>query len=164
MQPIIRKRKLEDSNELAHCIALVWNTTYQGIVDTEFLKNLVKGEKQNAERLKNNLNEQPNYYVLTIEDKIIGWLYFTLDTDKYANAAEIHSLYILKEYQGKGYGKMLYNYAKEHILNNKINKLIIGCLDGNPANQFYQHLGGKLIDTQLFREKYPENIYLFELS
>lgn len=41
MKPLIRKRKIEDSDELAHCIAIVWNTTYKGIVDDEFLERFV---------------------------------------------------------------------------------------------------------------------------
>ncbi len=128
MQPEIRKRKVEDSEELAHAIALVWNTTYKGIVDDDFLLGLLNSEKQSAERLKNNINEQPNYYVLTFQNKIIGWIYFTLDSDKYEDSAEIHSLYILKEYQNRGYGKLLYNYAVENIVKNKIKRVIIGCL------------------------------------
>lgn len=98
-----------------------------------------------------------------MDDKIIGWIYFTLDTDKYENAAEIHSLYVLKEWQGKGYGKLLYNYAVDIISQNGIKKLVIGCLEGNPSNEFYKHLGGKYIGNHLFREKYLENINLFEL-
>lgn len=46
MKPIIRKRKIEDSDELAHCIAVVWNTTYKEIVDDEFLKELLSSEKK----------------------------------------------------------------------------------------------------------------------
>ena len=119
MNSQIRKRRTEDSEELAHAIAIVWNTTYKGIVDDEFLTGLLDSEKQSAERLKKSVNEQPNYYLLTLQDKIIGWIYYTLDSDKYENSAEIHSLYILKEYQGNGYGKLLYNYAVDNILNNK---------------------------------------------
>ncbi len=163
MKPIIRKRKKEDSQELAHCIATVWNTTYKGIVDDDLLTNLLNGETENAERLKNNINSQSNYYVLTLDNKIIGWVYFTLENKEYENAAEIHSLYILKEYQKNGYGKLLYDYATQKILNHGIKKIIIGCLNGNPANDFYKHLGGKYIGNRLFRDKYLENIYLFEL-
>ena len=163
MKPIIRKRRIEDSVELAHSIALVWNTTYKGIVDDDFLKGLLDSENQNAERLKNNINDQPDYYVLTLQGKIIGWIHYTLDSDKYENAAEIHSLYILKEYQGNGYGRLLYNYAVQNIEKKGIKKLIIACLDGNPSNNFYKHLGGKYIGNHLFREEYLENIYLFEL-
>ena len=163
MEPIIRKRKIEDSNELAHAIALIWNDTYKGIVDNDFLKGLLDNEKASAERLKKSINDQQDYYVLTLDGKIIGWIYYTLDSDKYEDAAEIHSLYILKEYQGNGYGKMLYDYVVRNIMEKGIQKLIIGCLDGNPSNEFYKHLGGKYIGTHLFREKYIENIYLFEL-
>lgn len=163
MKPEIRKRRIEDSEELAHAIAIVWNTSYKGIVDDAFLKELLNSEKQSAERLKNSINEQPYYYVLILQNKIIGWIYLTLDSDKYENSAEIHSLYILKEYQRNGYGKLLYNYAIDKIKKNKIKKVIIGCLDGNPSNEFYKYLGGKYIGNHLFREKYLENIYLFEL-
>lgn len=144
MKPEIRKRRIEDSLELAHDIALIWNSTYKGIVDDVFLEGLLQNKKDSAEKLRNNINKQPNYYVLTLDNKIIGWIYFTLDTDKYENAAEIHSLYVLKKWQGKGYGKLLYNYAVDIILQKGIKKLVIGCLDGNPSNEFYRHLGGKV--------------------
>lgn len=163
MKPVVRKRNAEDALELAHAIAVVWNTTYKGIVDDDFLKGLSDHEKQSAERIKNSINEQPDYYVLVLQNKIIGWVYYTLNSDRYKNAAEIHSLYVLKEYQGNGYGKLLYNYVVDNILEKNIKKLIIGCLDGNPSNEFYKHMGGVNIGTSLFREKYLENIYLFEL-
>ena len=157
MEPIIRKRKVEDSLELANCIAAVWNATYKGIVDDEFLDNLSKNVNLSAERLKKEI--QPHYYVMVLDNKIIGWVYFTLDSD----AAEIHSLYIMPEYQKKGYGKLLYKYAVNIIKNLGIKRLVIGCLNGNPSNDFYKHLGGTFIGTRLFRDTYIENIYLFEL-
>ena len=40
--PIIRKRKIEDSTELAHSIAFVQNTTYKRIDD-----DLLDHEKEN---------------------------------------------------------------------------------------------------------------------
>ena len=163
MDIIIRKRTVEDSDELAHAIAVVWNTTYQKIVDKEFLKSLFDNEKETSERLKSNLKEQPYYYVLTLQNKIIGWIHFDLTSDK-ENTATIHALYVLKEYQGNGYGKLLYNFALKEIRKHKIKKLVIGCLDGNPANNFYQHLGGKKIGNNLFRGKYLENIYLFDIK
>lgn len=163
MEPIIRKRKEKDSLELAHCIANAWNTTYKGLVDDSFLKGLIDGVNANAERLTQNINSQPNYYVLTLQNKIIGWVYFTLENAEMDDAAEIHSLYILKDYQKRGYGKLLYNYAVNKISQKGFKKYIIGCLKGNPSNDFYKHLGGKYIGNRPFREKYLENIYLFEL-
>ena len=48
MNLVIRKRKVSDSEELAHAIAIVWNTTYKGIVDDEFLIGLLNSEKKSA--------------------------------------------------------------------------------------------------------------------
>ena len=46
MNPIIRKRKIEDSTELTYSIAVVWNTMYKGIVDDDFLKCLLDHQKE----------------------------------------------------------------------------------------------------------------------
>ena len=163
MVPEIRKRRIEDSNELAHAIVIIWNTTYKGIVSDEFLKDLLNNETVIAKNLRKSIKEQPYYYVLISQDKIIGWIYFTLESENLKETAEIHSLYILKEYQGIDYGKLLYNYAINIILKNNLNKVVIGCLDGNPSNEFYKHLGGKYIENHFFKEKYLEKLYLFEL-
>ena len=159
----IRKWTKEDSEELANKIAVVWNTTYKGIVEDEFLKYLLENEKYSAERLKNNLDEQPFYYVLTLENKIIGWIYFTMESDVLKGAAEIHHLYVLKKNQKMSYGKKFYDFAVKKIKENHIHKLVIGCLDKNPANDFYKHLGGKYLTNRLWREHYIENVYLFEI-
>ena len=50
MKSEIRKRKIEDSEELAHAIAVVWNTTYKGIVDEDFLIELFENAT-NYERI-----------------------------------------------------------------------------------------------------------------
>ena len=44
----IRKRRIEYSEASAHAIATVWNTTYKGIVDDDFLKGLLNTQKQSA--------------------------------------------------------------------------------------------------------------------
>ncbi len=163
MKPELRKLKKEDALELAHNIAVVWSTTYKGIVDDEYLEKLFNNEQERAEKIRNSINDDTNYYVLTLDNKIIGWVYFTFDSEKLEDASEIEILYVLKEYQGNGYGKLLYNFAIDKIKEKGIKKLVIGCLDGNPSNKFYIHMGGKLIDNSLFKGKYLENIYLFEL-
>ena len=158
---IIEKIKKEDAKELAHNIAVVWNTTYKGIVDNEFLEILYLNEDYSAKNIINKIDNNDNYYVLKLNNKIIGWIYYDYVSDKYENAGEIYSLYILKEYHKKGYGKLLFNLAVNDMIKNNINKFVVGCLEGNPSNEFYKYMGGKYIGNNLFREKYLENIYLF---
>jgi hypothetical protein len=43
------------------------------------------------------------------------------------------------------------------------NKMVIGCLDGNPSNDFYKHIGGKYIKQRIFeRLQLPENVYYYD--
>ena len=43
------------------------------------------------------------------------------------------------------------------------NKMLIGCLQGNPSNEFYKHIGGKFIKTRVFQKlNLIENVYFFE--
>ena len=42
-------------------------------------------------------------------------------------------------------------------------KMIIACLVGNPTNEFYKHIGGKLIKKRIFKKlNLLENVYYFE--
>ena len=41
---------------------------------------------------------------------------------------------------------------------------VISCLDGNPSNNFYLHIGGVKIKTRIFEKlNLPENVYLFNI-
>lgn len=163
MNTKIRKLRLDDTLELANNIAEVWNTTYKGIVSNEFLSGLYDHISSSSDNLKKMVEDDKEYYCLVLDNKIIGWIYFTYTTENYEDTAEIHSLYVLEDYQGQGYGKELLTFAFKNIKNNDINKVLIGCLDGNESNEFYKHLGGVLIGNRLFRDEYLENLYLFNL-
>lgn len=163
METMIRKLRIDDTLELANNIATVWNSTYKGIVNDDFLSGLYESVPYSSEKLKEKVNANEEYYCLICDNKIIGWVYFTLDTNNYENTAEIHSLYVMDPYQGKGYGKKLLDFAFAVIKNRDINKVLIGCLDGNKSNEFYQHIGGHYIASRLFRDEYLENLYMFDL-
>lgn len=163
MKPIIRKLKKEDAKELAHNMITMWNDTYKGIIDDDFLEKLHTQEHIFVKRIEIQAEENLNYFVLELENKIIGWIYYSLTTNLYQNTAEVYSLYILKEYHKKGYDKLLLNFAIKNIKKNNINKMIIGCLKENPSNDFYKHMGGEIITTRLFKNKYIENLYMFNI-
>ena len=48
----------------------------------------------------------------------------------------------------------------EELKNMGYDKMLIGCLIGNPSNEFYKHMGGKLIKTRMFEKlQLLENVY-----
>ena len=144
MSYIIRKRKIEDCEQIEHVTTLAWNQTYKNIVNDNFLKHLINTEKERAEKSKNKFNiNKTQIFVLEINNR----------------------LYILEEYKGLGYGKKLVIEAIKYLINKNYNKMIIGCLDKNPSNEFYKHIGEELINKRVFSntgEDLIENVYYFE--
>lgn len=60
-------------------------------------------------------------------------------------------------------GKKLFEAGIKELKDMGFNKMLVGCLDGNPSNEFYKHMGGILIKTRIFEKlQLPENVYYFE--
>lgn len=165
MEYIIRKKKREDCTTVAHIVTVAWNETYKGIVPDEFLDNLYKNEKERATNSYNNFNEKDNHqYVLEVENKVVGFVNVGLtneiDDD---NCGEIYAVYIINGYKGYGFGKKLIETGINELKEMGCDKMIIGCLVGNPSNKFYEHIGGKYIKQRIFEKlQLTENVYYYE--
>lgn len=165
MEYIIRKREKKDCLEIAHVVTVTWNETYKGIVPDWFLEELKVNEKERAYKSYSQFNEnENNTLVLEVNNKIVGFTsYGKSDDNEYANCGEIFALYIIKKYQGNGYGRKLIIEAIKELKKMNYNKMIIGCLKGNPSNEFYKHMGGIYVKNRLFqRLGLPENIYYYD--
>ena len=165
MDYIIRRKEQNDCYGIAHVVTVAWNETYKGIVTNEFLENLKENKEQRAINSYNNFNVNDNHqFVLEVNNEIVGFINVGMSEEKeYINCGEIFALYILSDYKGKGYGRKLVDTGVEELKKIGCNKMIIGCLDGNPSNEFYKHIGGVKIKTRIFEKlNLPENVYLFE--
>ena len=161
MNYVIRESKRDDVYSITHVVTLVWNETYKGIVQDEFLNELKHNENERAKRHYNEYNNM-NYkeLVLEIDNNIVGFVrYGKAEDEDFDNCGEIIALYILKKYHGYGYGKELVKEAKSRLKNMGFNSMIIACLKGNPSNSFYEHIGGKYVKDGIFqRLNLKENI------
>lgn len=165
----IRKGNVEDLKDIIVVNKKTWKTTYNGIIDTEFLKKVSleatpEEIKNRAEQIQNN---KAQYIVAEDDKKIIGMLKLIKAPNKeYGEIPEVQALYILKEYQKNGVGSKLIDEAKEMLRNEKYSKMQIGCIDGNPSNEFYKKIGGKFAVQRMFElegKNYNENVYIFDI-
>ena len=161
----IRKMEKRDCMSVAHVITIAWNETYKGIIDDDILNNLYSNEEERANNsLKNFDTNEDEQLVLEVDNKVVGFANVGKPNDTtYNNCCELFAIYIISEYKGKGYGKKLFESCKGTLKEMGFDKMIIGCLEGNPSNEFYKHMGGKLIKTRIYKKlNLPENVYLFE--
>ena len=166
MNCIIREKKYEDCADCERVYTLSWQQTYKGIVNAEFLSNLDNNEKDRISRSQEKFYiDNDKRFVLEVDNQIVGVLSIGKSRNqKYLNCGELKSIYILDGYKGQGFGNKLFIKAIEELINLGYKDMIIACLQDNPTNEFYKHLGGKLIDTSPFNlpnQQLAENVYYF---
>ena len=165
MNYLIRKKERKDCSDVAHVVTVAWNETYRGIVSDEFLDNLYFNEEDRAKNSFEKFNEKENHqYVLEVENKVVGFINVgQSDETEYKNCGEIHAVYIINGYKGYGFGKKLIETGIKELKSMNYDKMVIGCLVGNPSNEFYKHIGGKFVKTRIFEKlQLPENVYYFD--
>jgi len=167
MEYVIRRKEQKDCYGVAHVVTLAWQETYRGIVNDEFLDNLPNTEKERGEKSFNNFDENDNHqFVLEVDGEIVGFVNVGYSDDEdYKNQGEIFALYMIKKYKGNGFGRKLTEIGIKELKNLGCTKMIIGCLEGNPSNEYYKHIGGKFIKTRTFKlpnQELVENVYYYD--
>ena len=166
MEYVIRKMKKSDCKDVTHVITIAWNETYRGIVPDEILDNLYLNEKERTNNSINRFNENDNHqFILEVDNKVVGYMNVGMTDDtEYSNCGEIHAIYIINGYKGYGYGKEMFKAGINELKSMNCDKMLIGCLVGNPTNEFYKHIGGKYIKQRIFEKlQLPENVYYYEI-
>ena len=142
----IRIASYEDCRSLALLKRIVWETTYRGIYPDEKIDKYDVDLNEN--KFKNMIKEQSQrLFVILSDSKIIGYI----SCGKIMRAFDKHThdiglLYLLKEYQGKGIGRQMFEFAKKELKNQGITEFIVSCNKYNiPAQQFYKKMGGQII-------------------
>ncbi len=160
---MIRKAIIQDAKDIVGINIMSWKQTYKGIFPQEFLDNLTVNN-ENIEKCQNKIKE----YAVYIEDNhVVGFIRYGKNKKGYnASYGEIYALYIDSNYQQKGFGKKLVKYSLNELKNN-YHSILVSTLINNPANTFYQKIGGKLIGNSKFileNKEYLENLYEFKIE
>lgn len=113
-----------------------WIETYTGLIDQNYLKT------RTLEKCIEIAKKYPdNTFVCDVDGKIVGFAcYGQSRNEDLDNAGEIFAIYVLKEYQNKGIGKMLMDACFHALKDYK--KIVVWALSTNDkAIGFYKHLG-----------------------
>lgn len=102
--------------------------------------------------------ENPNseFYFAVFNREIVGYLKLNTGDaqtdDKLPNALEIERIYIKSGFQGKSFGKELFQFALDQAKDQKRDWLWLGVWDQNKkAIAFYEHHGLEVFDGHAFK-------------
>ncbi|WP_421385343.1 GNAT family N-acetyltransferase [Bacillus salacetis] len=158
----IRKAVLSDKKGIAKVHVDSWKTTYANIVTDEYLNNL---SYEQREKLWINIIPKGGVYVAeNSEGEIVGFSSGGKErSGEYSGFdGELYAIYILKEYQGQGIGKLLINPIIDEIKAMGFNSMLVFVIEDNSSRHFYEALGGEKIDTvevEIGGKKLSELVY-----
>lgn len=112
-----------------------WIETYTGIMNQAFL------DKRTLERCVSIAKDYPeNTLVALFDHQVVGFAAYNKSSDQLEDTGEIYAIYVLKEFQKLGIGKMLMQACLNRLNNYKNNVLYV--LDQNHrAITWYQQQG-----------------------
>ena len=171
MNYTIERLSIENAHEYAYVNSRAWLESYKNIIDDEYLERINNDESINTytEKLKRYVVDDPDhFFLLRVARKPVGVLCVRNSKyEDYQDCGELGAIYLLNEVKGNGSGKVLFEYAKEELKKMGYKKMVNGCIDGNPSNEFYKHMGGKLVKqlpfvVKNYGQELTENLYYYD--
>ena len=148
---LVREGNEADSEALARVHVESWKSTYQGLVPNEYLNSLDLSAR--ASDFREWFRDPGDRFLLaafTRENELVGFASGGKEReDPEPQTGEIYALYILKEHQRRGIGRMLFSACLEKIQERGFGRLVLYTLAENPHRGFYASLGGREEVTQM---------------
>lgn len=150
-----REARLADAPAIAEVHVASWRTTYQGLLPDDLLAGLSVDARTEQWRRQLEGSAASGETVLYVaeglpdagsDSRIVGFASAgpqrdgDLDFD-----AELYAIYLLAEHQGGGVGRELMRLAASFLRQKGFKSMLVWVLAGNPAERFYQRMGGERI-------------------
>jgi ribosomal-protein-alanine N-acetyltransferase len=165
---LVRLATLEDAKDIGAIHAASWKTTYKGIVHQSFLDS-INAETRVAGAIKKiNRSDLDCLVLIDSNGKTIGFADVGPCREKKIDAdGELYAIYLLKEAQGQGGGRALFEAAVRAAKDRGFQKMTVSVLEDNSSSRrFYEKMGATLIGSDrvdIEERRYPTSTYIWEL-
>ncbi len=152
----IRKLSLADIEQLQKIGRQTFHESFSAGNSEENMK-IYLDDSFSIDKLKAELNdENAEFYFATLEDNVIGYLKLNFGISqtelKDDKALEIERIYVLKQFQGKQVGQILYEKVSEIAKQENAEYIWLGVWEENPrAINFYKKNGFIEFDKHIFK-------------
>lgn len=148
-----------------------WITTYSKFFEKEVFEAREQVREQRVEQKKIQIENSDHTFNLVALSgkKVVGFLTYTLNNNykEFEQFPIINALYLLKEYQKQGVGTRLLRTACNELATLGAEFVLVGVLNGNSAEEFYQKFGGEKIfvdQAKIGTKTFDEIFYSIDLK
>ena len=150
----------DDAQTIIELRKQIWGTTYRGFYPDSMIDDFDYGWHLEKE-LRRIRSPEYRVYRIVKDDQNIGYLSL-----RKTDVVSLQSLYLLKEYQHQGIGRLSFDFVKRYCRDLGADSFTCHCLPENwNARAFYEKMGGKVIGEDMDNEESWMNsvIYRFEI-
>jgi GNAT superfamily N-acetyltransferase len=143
----IRPGTVSDIGAISHAYFESWKTTYEGLVPDPFVRGMTleAATRIFTDSLKPNRFSYFLHVAETPEGRIVGFC----DGGKERShpeqgIGELYAIYLLKDFQGQGTGRKLFNASIQSLVQSGMNSMVVWVMGKSPYRKFYETMRGKL--------------------
>jgi GNAT superfamily N-acetyltransferase len=138
----LRQATLEDIPLINSIASVVWPATYSNMISKQQLDYMFD-MMYSSDSIKIQMTEKKhNYFILLDNDVPQGYMSIHIVE---ILILYLEKIYILPSAQGKGFGLLLINKAKEFAATHSLNSIRLNVNRENKSRYFYEHLGFEII-------------------
>jgi RimJ/RimL family protein N-acetyltransferase len=137
MDLLIRPARVEDAEEIASVHVASWREAYRGLVSPEGLKVNVPAL---VARWRERIEAFASVLVAEADGEVVG--FSGADGEEEPDLANLHTLYLVPEWWGKGVGRDLLEETLGRLRGGEWEEVVLWVLSGNErACRFYEKAG-----------------------
>jgi ribosomal protein S18 acetylase RimI-like enzyme len=141
----IRKASTDDISLINSVASVVWPATYSNMMSKEQLDYMFN-MMYSPDAIKTQMTEKKHtYFILFDNDVPTGYISIHIVE---GSILYLEKIYVLPSAQGKGFGAMLLDKAKEFATEHSLNRIRLNVNRDNQSRFFYEHLGFKVISQR----------------
>jgi len=151
----LRRAENSDLEQLRQISIQTFKETFSDLNSEEDMKAYIENNLSTS-KLADELNKPDSLFFLCYENNVLAAYmkinFVSAQTEKaYPDSLEIERIYVLKQFKGKGIGKLLLERAKEIALQNHLKYIWLGVWEKNiEAIAFYRKFGYKNFGNHVF--------------
>ncbi len=143
----VRKATAADAPGIARVHVETWRSTYQDIVPDDYLAGLSVDARQEFwdKLLRMQAGKEHVFVAEDKEGRIVGFIASGHNRSELPYDGEVKAIYVLKEHQGRALGRRLLRVSLDRLAQDGLRSAMLWVLEENPAVDFYQRLGGRVV-------------------